>query len=82
MKRVEGREVKLEYVGMESRAGVAVDKMMKRSLWMMRYIREHMSGGGGVEGANSLINIFHRKTPSLQKLKSLLPAFSSRNGFK
>ena len=46
MKRVEEREVKLEYVGMESRAGVAVEKMMKRSLWMVRHIREHMSGSG------------------------------------
>lgn len=46
MKRVEQREVKLGYVGMESRAGVAVEKMMKRSLWMVRHIREHMSGSG------------------------------------
>ena len=78
MKRVEEREVNLEYVGMESRAGVAVDKMMKRSLWMVRYIREHMSGGG-VEGANSLINIyFSQKNAIPKKTEKLASAFSSR----
>ena len=50
VKTAEEREVKLENVGMGNRAGVAVEKMMKRSLWTVRHIRERMSGG--VEGAN------------------------------